>query len=156
MGNILINVPDLSDDDLIYNENETRVILKFFWPSQANKIDAMTIDNDARRLAQTMLIAAIDGTYAMGYVDILQSTLARPARGIGQLARRLAIRFVRHWWRHTQPRHLENVRIYDSIRDAIAGHLRSRLILLQSGASLKRGNAPFYALIQSVNKRVWC
>ncbi len=30
MGNILINVPDISDTDLVFDEGETRRILKFF------------------------------------------------------------------------------------------------------------------------------
>ena len=96
MGSILINVPNLADCELIYNEAETRLILKFFWPGEAAAIDAMTISNDARRLAQTALIAAIEGTYAMGYLGRLIKGVIRPSKGIGELATRLARSFTRH------------------------------------------------------------
>jgi len=58
MGTILISVPDISDNELVFDESETRRILKFFWPHLAQSIDDMAIDNEARRLAQTMLLAA--------------------------------------------------------------------------------------------------
>lgn len=63
MGSILVAVPDIADHQLVFNEAETRQILKFFWPQYVRQIDTLTITNDARRLAQTALIAAIDGSY---------------------------------------------------------------------------------------------
>ncbi|MEW5754924.1 MAG: hypothetical protein AB1810_01340 [Pseudomonadota bacterium] len=155
MGSILINIPDLSDNDLIYDEAETRQILKFFWPNEAAAIDAMTINNDARRLAQTALIAAIDGTYAMGYIKELIKTITRPSKGIGDLAKRLARNFVRHWWQHAQPRDLEDVRIYDSIRDRVAQALKHKLNAVKNGVALNRGPQPFHVSSQSTNKIVW-
>ena len=52
MGTILISVPDISDNELVFDERATRRILKFFWPHLAQSIDAMAIDNEARRLAR--------------------------------------------------------------------------------------------------------
>ena len=149
MGTILISVPDISDDELVFDENETRRILKFFWPHLAHSIDDLAIDNEARRLAQTMLMAAIEGSHAIGYIQALGETIVRPGSGMKPLARKLAIRFARHWWSHTQRRDLENVRIYDSVRGTIAQHLRRRIDLLQVGAASRQRIAPFYALTGS-------
>lgn len=52
MGSIVLTIPDIPDSQLIYNEDETRQILKFFWPERAKDIDALSVTNDARRLAQ--------------------------------------------------------------------------------------------------------
>jgi hypothetical protein len=145
MGNILINVPDISDTDLVFDEGETRRILKFFWPHQANKIDGMTIDNDVRRLAQTGLVAAIDGSYALGFIFALGQTVVRPGSGVKSFAKKLARQFVRHWWKHTKQRDLEDVQIYDVVKDRIAGALRPRLDLILQGVALKRGGLLFYA-----------
>ncbi|MEW5756758.1 MAG: hypothetical protein AB1810_10685 [Pseudomonadota bacterium] len=155
MGSILVNAPDLSDNDLIYDEAETRQILKFFWPNDAAAIDAMTINNDTRRLAQTALIAAIEGTYAVGYIQKLFTGVARPSKGIGDLAKRLARNFTRQWWQHAQPRDLEDVRIYDFIRDQVAGNLKGRLKAIQNGAALQRGPYSFHAYAQPANKILW-
>ena len=145
MGSVLINVPDISDNDLVFDEDETRRILKFFWPNMANDIDEMTISNDARRLAQTALVAAIDGSYALGFIDALFQTMVRPGPGIRSLAGKLAHRFVKHWWKHTKQRDLENVRIYDSVKNPVANALKHRLDGLQQGVSLRRGSRSFYA-----------
>lgn len=152
---MLLNVPDIPDSALIYNEDETRQILKFFWPDEIASINAMQIDNNVRRLAQSALIAAIDGSYALGFVDSLFRALSRPNKGISQLAKRLARAFGRHEWRHAQQQDLESVRIYDVVRNAVAQTLKQRLKLIQDGVAYKRGSYPFYAHIESLNRYIW-
>jgi len=78
----MISVPDISGNDPVFDESETRRILKFFCPHLAQDIDGMSIDKEARRLAQSMLIAAIDRSYAMGFVKATFSALTRPGSGI--------------------------------------------------------------------------
>lgn len=142
MGSIVHTIPDIPDANLIYDENETRQILKFFWPNFSEVIDTMTITNDTRRLAQTALIAAIDGSYAMGYVSALWDTMThavtRNNRNIPALARRLARNFIRHWWRHTREQDLADVQIYETVRADIARNLRRRLDAFANDVALKR------------------
>jgi hypothetical protein len=140
VGSIIITVDDIPDSQLVYNEEETRQILKFFWPDLEVTIDNMTIDNDARRLAQVAMIAAIDGTYAYGYIAGLFHTLSRRNLNLRQLGRRLARNFVRHWWEHATQRDLEDVQIYDYVRIQVGSSLRSRIDGMRNGASLRRGN----------------
>lgn len=154
MGSIVLTIPDIPDANLLYDEAETRAILKFFWPTQAAQIDSLTINNDARRLAQTALIAAIDGSYAMGYIDLLWQAIAqrvqRPNGDIVALARRLGRNFVRHWWRHATERDLLDARIYDSVRADVARNLRHCLSDASDGAiSLRRGATTLCLLKQS-------
>lgn len=154
MGAILINVPDIPDSELFYDENETRLILKFFWPHRAQEIEGMAIDNSARRLAQTALIAAIDASYALGFIDILSQSVIRPGSGIKSLGKKLARRFIKHWWKNTKQKELEDVRIYESVRKVIAGNLAGRFELLRQGLMSRRRNIPFYA-IASQSDLVW-
>jgi hypothetical protein len=150
MGSILISVPDMADGDLVFDETETKQILKFFWPHKSADIDGMTIDNDARRLAQSALIAAIDASYAMGFIDALGRTIVRPGSGIKSLAKKLGRKFIKHWWKHATQRNLEDVKIYDSVKVTIASKLKFRIDATLQGVALKRGNAPFYATNTSV------
>jgi hypothetical protein len=152
---MLLNLPDIPDNALIYNEDETRQILKFFWPGESAAINEMQIDNNARRLAQSALIAAIDGSYSLGFVDSLVRALSRPNRGLSQLVKRLARSFGRHEWRHAQQQDLENVRIYDAVRNAVAQALRQRLKMIQDGVAHQRGAYPFYAHVESLNRLIW-
>lgn len=155
MGSLLISVPDIADSDLIYSEHETRQILKFFWPEESAFIDGASIDNPTRRLAQTALIAAIDGSYAQGFIDVLLRSLTHPAKGLGPLAKRLAQRYTRHWWQHAQREDLEDVRIYESVRNGIARALKSRLIGIKNGVAIKRGISPFHVQVQLVSNILW-
>lgn len=145
MGNILVSVPDISDSELIYNEEETKQILKFFWPSLIADADQMAITNDARRLAQTALIAAIDGSNSMGFVDALFSSITRRIKNIAGLAKRLAQDFTRQLWKNSQRQDLENAKIYESVRASVARALKWRIEMIRSGLALKRGPMMFYA-----------
>ena len=147
MGSILLNIPDISDDDLVFDENETRRILKFFWPHLANDIDGMNVDNDVRRLAQSALIAAIDGSYALGFIHALGTTVVRPGSGIKSFAAKLARRSASHWWRHAKQRDLSDVKIYDSVKKRVALALGDRLRLALNGVAFRRGDLRFYALV---------
>lgn len=126
MSTYLISVPDFSDGELLYSENETRLILKFFYPGQAAAIDGMTIDNEARRLAQTMLVGAVDGSYAIGFIEALVRSLARPHQKIRTLTLKLATRFAKHWYRHATQSDLKEARIYYPVRLSIANALQAR------------------------------
>jgi hypothetical protein len=154
VGSIVLTIPDIPDANLIYDEAETRAILKFFWPDYAAPIDGLAITNSVRAFAQTALIAAIDGSYAMGYVNVLWDALTHrvthPNGDIRALAQRLARNFMRHWWRHaTQQELLQDVRIYETVRVSVARDLRRRLDEYLSGLALRRGATTIALLISA-------
>jgi hypothetical protein len=145
VGSIVLTIPDIPDANLLYDEAETRAILKFFWPDRAAPIDGLGITSGVRALAQTALIAAIDGSYAMGYVNVLWDALTHrmthPNGDIVALARRLGRNFMRHWWRHaTQQDLLQDVRIYETVRVSVARDLRHTLEDYLNGLALRRGS----------------
>lgn len=151
VGSIIITIPDIPDSQLIYNDDETRQILKFFWPDRAKGIDELTITDDVRRLAQTALIAAVDGSYAMGYIDLLFNAISgrirNPNGNVSALARRLARNFIRHWWHHATQNDLLEARIYDSVRGDVARNLRYRLSDVSDGAIVLRRGATTLCLL---------
>lgn len=147
MGSILINIPDFADDELIFDEAETRLILKFFWPTYVTKIDKIEISNDVRRVAQSALVAAIDGSHAMGYMHILGITIARPHSSIRSLVTKLVRRSSTHWWKYAKQRDLSNALIYDTVKNRVAQSLRSAMSQIFEGIALKRGRLQFYALV---------
>ncbi|XVJ68767.1 MAG: hypothetical protein HEQ39_03280 [Rhizobacter sp.] len=136
MGSILINVPDIEDGELLFNEAETKQILKFFWPEQSASIDQMSVTNDSRRLAQTALIAGVDGTYAMSFIAGLTETVANPGSSLQSLIRKLGQNFAQKWWQHTKPKDLQNAKIYESVRRHLSRELRRKLDLSTQGANL--------------------
>lgn len=158
MGSYLVSVPEIADSDLVFDEAETRQILKFFYPASTARITGMAIDDDARRLAQTMLIAAIDGSYSMGFVQALFTSAVRPGSGIAPLAKKLGRKFVRHWYKHATQEDLMRVKIYDSVRSSIAVSLKHRFadLLSETVSRLRwRRALTMYVLVESANPYVW-
>ena len=97
---ILVTPPDFADADLVLDEGDTRGVLAFFWPSRVDAIAKLPVNNEARRFAQRILVAAIDASYAMGYMESLLQTVAMPSKGLAKTGRKLAERFAKHWVKH--------------------------------------------------------
>lgn len=154
MGSILITVPDFSDEDLVFDEDETKRILMFFWPSRRDQISTMAINNEVRRLAQTALVAGIDGTYAMGYMKIVLQTVLQPGNGIKAFGQKLAKRFVKHWWKHARENDLRDAKVAESIRVSVALALGRHLGEIFEGAAAPRGPLQWYANVEQGGK-VW-
>lgn len=140
MGQYLVSVPDIGDSELVFDEAKTRQIFAFFYPASRSSVSAMSINNEARRLAQTMLIAALDGSYAMSYIQTLVESLRpTPGMSVRSLLKKLVNKGIRIWFQHATGHDLENPRIYESVRVAIANALLPRFTEAIQGILAKQG-----------------
>jgi hypothetical protein len=142
MPSIQVSLPDISDSDLMFDEAETREILLIFWPDSSAKIKAMPVTTDARRLAQALLIAAIDASNQMGYYEVLFRSASRPNATVQRVIRALARHFVQSWWHHTDPHDLQNVRLYQAVVNILAANFRSEFDMVANGMSLRGRRRP--------------
>jgi len=78
----LIYLHKFKPEELIFDEEETRIILRFIFMHQHAVINRMKINDRAREFAQGLLVEAIDASYAMGYVKILFTSLLQPKNGV--------------------------------------------------------------------------
>jgi len=71
-----------------------------------------------------------------------------------QSFRRLARRYLQHWWRHTTPKDLEDVKIYESVRATVARNFGRVIVLMltENGAALRL--TPFFVANSGLS-RVW-
>lgn len=145
----IVNLPPIADSEIVFNEEESAQILNFFWPTA--HIAAKQITLELRRLAQQLLIAAIDSSYAMGFIEAIYSSYAKPFKSLKSLAQRLAKRFMRHHWKHAKAEDLRDVKIYESIRVEIAIRMRTTVEEILNGLAVngKGRMAPFYATATS-------
>lgn len=140
-GPFAMNIPPLEDSDLVYSEDETRQIFKYFYPDLAGDIDKCKIDNTGIALAQTMVLAAVDATYAMSYVkaalDIVMGNARKPSRDILKLIRKAAEKMGKNYLRHAKNKNdLKDPTIYDSVRMSTALTFKSYANDYISGARL--------------------
>ncbi|MCW7538827.1 hypothetical protein OOT46_13345 [Aquabacterium sp. A7-Y] len=154
---VIVSPPDISEGDLLFDEVETRQILAFFWPQLKPSIAEMTVTNETRRFAQSILIAAIDSTYALGYVQSLFETVMNPRsgfKGLASMGKKLAKRYLRHWWKHATAKDLENPRVAEAVRVAIARNYRSVAEGVVMNVSAPR-MTPFHLAGASLETQFW-
>lgn len=69
-------------DELLFSEDETRIILKFiFKPADHELIDSLPMNDHLRSFSQGLLLEAIEASYAVGYVRGLFESAANPTKG---------------------------------------------------------------------------
>lgn len=125
--------------ELLFDEEETKEILKFFFTTDHNFIDALTIDDRIRNFAQGILIEAIDASYAIGYVKIIFDLFyLQPPKPIRKILAKLAKKASVHWFKHTRATDLHNVKIYEMVRSKIEQGFRSHFFNLANGLVMRK------------------
>ncbi len=128
MGSLLINVPDFADDELVFDAEETKQILCFFWPHESQRINALEIGNEGKRLAQTALNAAVEGTYSMNIMNAVLKASFTPGMftNVGKWTLKLFQKMAKYQWKYAKPSNLMNAKVYDAVRYKVAGVTKPR------------------------------
>ncbi len=128
MRSVSLKRPEVSDRNLVLDAQEAFKVFVFFWPSKEDEIENIDFDVDKRKFAQSLLIVAIDGTYAVGYLKgLLEVFYRNPGASIKKLIKKISKKWVKHWWKHATRENLENAKVYESVRASIAYKYRHRL-----------------------------
>jgi Ankyrin repeats (many copies) len=94
----LAHLRDFGEAELIFDEQETKDILKFFFLTDHRQIDSSQVTPEMRNLAQGLLVEAIDATFAMGWIELAFRWVANPGAGMKKALQKLARRAVRYWF----------------------------------------------------------
>ncbi|HEY5801031.1 MAG TPA: hypothetical protein VIT92_12475 [Burkholderiaceae bacterium] len=129
-----IHLRSFSEQELIFDEQETREILTFFFRYARERIANISINDEARNFAQGLLVEAIDATYALGYIQIVLQTYYNPGQGIKKILMKIARKAAHHWFKHAQSTHLTKAKISERVRDRLALNFKSEIELLLSDA----------------------
>lgn len=77
-----VGLRHFNHDELIFDTQETVVILRFIFKHKQPLIDRMEIDDKVRGLTQGLLVEAVDAPYSVSYVEALfKASISPPARG---------------------------------------------------------------------------
>lgn len=135
-----MRLQNFAEADLIFDEQETKEILGFFFQADRQLLESIQLTYELRNLAQGLLVAAVGASYAMGWVEQTFRWAVNPGAGLKKALQKLARRATRHWFRH--PKHdlsLDDARIYESIREQLARNFRSHFrIILQAKTQEQR------------------
>ena len=126
-----------STRDLMLTPEETRVVLRFFWPRRGPQITTTTMTQQLRDLAQGLIVEAIRGSRQLD-VDLVGSRETPSTfRSVANIVDRVAaLAAEKHWLRHDQI-----VRtIYEHVRATLAIKQRSVFEDLLQGPELRTPN----------------
>lgn len=113
---------EFKTEDLIFDEDETKEILKFFFENDHAFIDGLTINDRLRGLAQGILVEAVDASYALGIVKIVYDIfyLKPPKPKMRKIFIKFGKKAAVHWFKkHVKATDLMDIKIYDCVRKTI-------------------------------------
>lgn len=133
-------------EELLFDEEETRIILKFiFEQADHGVIKSLNVNDEVRGFAQGLLVEAIDATYTVGFVGALFRSIANPTKGAIKILKSFAKKAAKHWFKHATVHDLLDVDVYEFVRLEIARRFRTHLRILASTASLEKQPGAFLA-----------
>jgi len=66
-----IHLRKFKNEELIFDNEESIIILKFIFKNKHSLIDGLEINDKIREFAQGLLLEAVDASYALGFVAAL-------------------------------------------------------------------------------------
>src|SRR5438132_5412056 len=132
-GDLMADLKSFSGDDLIFDEAETKTILKFFFVMKTDQIDGMTVTDDVRSFEQGLLVEAVDRSYEMGFVEALFRATANPADGPRKVIEKFLKAAAKNWFEYAKSDDLIHAKIYEYIRRTLALHYRTQLEMYLRG-----------------------
>lgn len=154
-----MHLRNFSEAELMFDEQETKDILKFFFQADRQKIESIQITNELRNLAQGLLVAAVDASYAMGWVELITTWVVNPGPGMKKALQKLAFRAVRYWFKHLQNQSLNEAKIYDSVRSQLARSFKSHFAISIEAKTQGTRKHPLVAFVNcgapKPHDRIW-
>ncbi len=145
MGNFK-QLRQFSVDELLLNEKEVRIVLKFiFKPADHDLIDLLPMTDHLRSFAQGLLVEAIDASHAIGYVHGLFKSVANPVKGALKILKSFGKKASQNWFEHASVTDLQSAKIYDFVLDFIAREFRKALQLFLTKNELDEKPGAFLA-----------
>ena len=127
-----------TESEIIFSKEEAWSILRFFWPDTS--VDPGSLTQGDVAFAQALLVEAIDGSYNMGFVEIIFGTfymkVATSFKDVKKMVEKCAKQAAKHWFKHATHKDLANPKIYENVRLVIKRNFRSAWTIRTEGGAL--------------------
>ncbi len=115
-------------EDLLFNEEETRIVLKFIFTETHHKdINSLPMSDRLREFAQALLVEAIDALYAVGYVKGLFESVKNPVKSALKIIKIFGKKASQNWFKHATVNDIQNAQVYDFVLDFLGVNFITRL-----------------------------
>ncbi len=155
--NKYINLRKFKKEELIFDDEETKVILRFIFKNRHNFINTLAINDKIREFAQGLLLEAVDASYALGFVHSLFGGAFNPGVAAKKVFMKFSRKALKHWFKHASAKDLINIKIYNAVRQALEAGFTSRLSMYANGTAMNEVENSGFVAYASNKKRnmVW-
>ncbi len=161
MSSEFVYLRAFTPEELIFDEEETKEILTFIFPSRASLIQPLVINDKIREFAQGLLVEAVDASYALGFVAIIfRFAYFQPGLSAFKFLAKFIAKASSQWFKHAKATDLATVKIYDRVRDQLQRAFDSDFVNRYINNITKKENtsAAFVDYASAFNKnnnRIW-
>jgi hypothetical protein len=145
-------------EELIFDEDETKEVLKFFYPNHGAFIEQAVINCDVRGFAQALMVEAVDASFALGYVKIVYDVFyMKPPTKFGKALTKFGRKAAPHWFKHVTTTELINAKIYDAVGVIIARNFRSAFEdIVSVGSAMNKSVVAViaYSKVNDLNQKI--
>ena len=152
MAGTYVGLKEFKPDELIFDEQETKDILTYLFKGYVaeSQIQSMQVTDAVRGFAQGLLVEAIDASYALGYVEALFRATANPTAGVKSIIKKFGKKALKHWFKHASGRDLQDIKIYDRVRERLAENFQTPMRMMIDGVSM--AGKKYFAMIKYADK----
>ncbi|MEC8012282.1 MAG: hypothetical protein VX185_16115 [Pseudomonadota bacterium] len=127
---------NFSDSELIFDDEQTRLILQTIFKNHLDVVDMLSIDRKVRNFAQGLLLETIDASYSMGYISTLTDSLIQPSLSVRKVLSDFRDGALMHWFEHATRKDLLSIKIYETVRRQLELNFSPFLKMLAQGGSV--------------------
>jgi len=118
-------------DELLFNEEETRTVLKFiFAETHHGFIDSLPMNDRVRELSQALLVEAIDASHAIGYVHGLFRSVKNPVKSALTILKNFGKEANQSWFKYASVHDLQNTQVYNFVLGALGKFIKPLHIMV--------------------------
>jgi len=123
-----IRLRQFKPEELFLDEEETKIVLKFiFKPTDHPFIESLPMSDALRGFAQGLLVEIIDKSHTVGYIQSLFESTANPTRNAMKIIKKFAKKAAKRLFKNASVHDLNNMKIYDFVRDQVARAFKHKL-----------------------------
>lgn len=119
-------------EEIVFDDDEVREILAFFFPNDKSVINNVQLTHSMRSFAQGMLLAAVDRSHDLSVMRRLINLVYRKHTHLGRLLRKLRREAPREWFRYARGPAGE-LKVAEPVRVFFARNFRRVFLMLVNG-----------------------
>lgn len=119
--------------ELLFNDKETKLILKFFFKRQHTRIDNIVVTDKIRGFAQALLVEAVNASYALGFVESILRAVSKPGNGFKKILTKFAKNAAKHWLKQAKQDDIANIEIYEIVQMRVSVNFEQYFVILTNG-----------------------